>query len=111
MKTKKQRYWEVWDYGLAEAASRLAAERCKKCGTEAWHAHSENALIGFELSKHTCYGCAHLEEVEDKKSDKDKKEFGVTEQVKAVHVDWELGSTDPLPTRHEWIEEMIAKQK
>lgn len=76
---------------------------------EAWHAHSENNLIGFEIDNHTCYGCAHLEEVESKKSDKDKKKFGVTEQVKAVHIDWDSGSDEPLPSRSDWIEEVIRK--
>lgn len=108
MKTQKQRHWEVWDYGLAEAANRLAGEKCRKCGTDAWHAHSENREIAFEVTKHTCYGCAHLEQEEDKKSSKDKKEFGVTPQVRAVHVDWENGSEDPLPGRADWLKEIFS---
>lgn len=109
MKTKKQRHWEVWDYGLAEAATRLANERCRKCGTEAWYAHSENNEIAFEISKHTCYGCAHLEQEADKKSDKDKKEFGVTPQVRAVHVDKESDENAQLPTRADLIVELTKK--
>lgn len=92
----------MWDYGLAEAANRLANERCKKCGVEAWHAHSEDANILFKLEEHKCHACAHLEEVEDKKSDKEKKKHGVTEQVVAIHA-----LDEALPSRSDWIEEVI----
>lgn len=112
-KEKKQRHWEVWDYGLAEAAQRLSNERCKKCGVEAWHAYSENAEIAYAIDTHECHSCAYLESHEDKKSDKDKKDFGVTEMVKAVHVDTELAEPildSPLPTRQDWIDDLIKKQ-
>lgn len=90
----------------------LSNERCKKCGTEAWHAYTENNEITYIIDKHTCHSCAHLEAHEDKKSDKDKKEFGVTEMVKAVHVDTELAEPvydTPLPGRADWLKDMLNK--
>lgn len=104
MKEKNQRHWEVWDYGFAEAAAKLASEVCRKCGTEAWHAHSENNVIDFEIVEHNCYGCAHLEEVESKKSDKAKKKFGVTEQVRAKNV----FEDEELPGRADWLKEIFS---
>lgn len=91
----------------------LDRERCKKCGTEGFHAYSENAEIGFKIEEHTCYACAHLEEYEDKQSDSKKKNYGVTEMVVAVHIDDEYADKDapptPLPTRGDWLKEMENK--
>jgi len=94
-KQKKQRHWEVWDYGLAEAVNMIDNEKCRKCGTEMWLAFSEDRDIQFEVEDHACHACAHLEEVQDKRSDKDAKKYGVTEFVKAVHADSELKDIKP----------------
>lgn len=112
MKTKKQNHWEVWDYGLAEAADKLHRETCKGCGLPAWHAFTEDATVIYELDKHKCNSCAFLEQEKDKKSDKDKKEFGTTEMVKAVHSDTQLVvpvHDTPLPGRADWLADMLAK--
>lgn len=114
-KEKKQRHWEPYDYTLAQAVEILDRERCKKCGVEGWYAYSENSEIAFKIEEHTCYSCAHLEEHEDKQSNSKAKKFGVTEQVKAVHVDDEYADKGapptPLPTRTEWLLEMQKKLK
>lgn len=114
-KEKKQRHWEEYDYGLAQAIDILDRERCKKCGLDAWHAYSENDQeIMFKIVEHTCHGCAHLEQHEHKKSDKAPKKFGVTEMVEAVHTDTTLIPPvydTPLPGREPWLEEMRDKRK
>lgn len=113
-KEKKQRHWEPYDYGLAQAIDILDRERCKKCGLDAWHAFSENEDVLFKIVEHTCHGCAHLEQHEDKKSDSAKKQYGVTEMVEAVHSDTTLAVPvydTPLPGRDEWLEEMRGKRK
>jgi len=94
-KKKRQRHWEPWDYGLAEAIHMIDNEKCRKCGTEMWIAFNEDRDIQFEIDEHTCHACAHLEMHEDKKSDKEPKKFGVTEFVKPVHADSELKDIDP----------------
>lgn len=113
MREKKQRHWKPYDFTIAMALELLDRERCKKCGVEGWHAFSENSEIAFKIEEHNCYACAHLEEYEDKQSNSKAKKFGVTEMVRAVHVDDEYSTDDtpasPLPGRKDWLEEMYKK--
>lgn len=113
-KKKKQRFWETYDYGLAEAIHTLDAEKCRKCGTSAHEAFSEDPNIQFAIDEHTCHACAFLEDYEDKKSDKDKKKFGVTEFVKSEYVGFdeegkELIGEVPLTARQDWLNSLRDK--
>lgn len=101
--------WQPHDYAIAEAVYILDSEKCPKCGTPAWWAFSENSEIQFEVEETTCHACAHLEQHEEKHSDSKKKRHGVTDTVKAVHADWELGEDTPLPVRSDWYAELQTK--
>lgn len=94
-KKKKQRHWEPWDYGLAEAIHMIDNEKCRKCGVPVWKGCSENSDIQFQIEEHHCYSCAYLEQHEDSKPEKEQKKFGVTEFVEAVHADTELKGINP----------------
>ena len=110
-KKKKQRHWETWDYGLAEAINTLDAEKCRKCGSDAAVAFNEDANIQFEIEEHTCHACAFQEQYDDKKSDKDKKKFGTTEFVKPVYLDFDESGREvvgevPATIRQDWLKSM-----
>lgn len=107
-KKKKQRHWEIWDYGLAEAIHTIDSEKCRKCGTDAAVAFNEDQNIEFDIDEHVCHACAHLEQHDDAKSDKDPKKFGVTEFVKAEYVDFDesgkaVKADVPADIRQRWL--------
>lgn len=101
--------WDRHDYAIAEALYILDSEKCPKCGTPAWWAFSENAEIQFEVEETTCHACAHLEQHEEKHSNSKSKRHGITDTVKVVHADWEMGEETPLPSRNDWYAELKAK--
>lgn len=97
--------WTSHDYRLQEAFLLLNKETCKTCGNPIWYCHSADNRIDFEVTTRTCYATAEIEEVKKAKRG-EELEPGEYYVSRAVGVENEDGSRDPLPSRAEALKKI-----
>lgn len=92
--------WTSLDYTLQEASYLINQELCGACNNPVWLCHSTDNTIDFEAVISTCYAKADLEDLEENPGTA-KLGRGEYRHMKAVGIENEDGSFDPLPTRRE----------
>lgn len=96
--------WVSHDYRIMEAMTIMEAEKCGRCGNPVWLCHSMNSSIDFEVEVQTCYGDAELKDYEKTKNvELASGEYLI---VKAVGIENEDGTRDPLPSRSEAMQQL-----